>query len=242
MNNNYYKILEVDSGASPEVIEKAYKALAKKYHPDLQEEGQKEAAGEKLKLINEAYDVLSDPTSRAEYDKKLTEENTFNNTNRSNENTNMNMNNNSNNMYQNGNSNYNNKKNNMYQNSNYNNNIYNQQNDAYDRAAREFAQAEEQMRKEQELEERQHEIEYQEELQKAKQKAYYDAYIQDLKNRGYKIKYKKSPKENLKTFLAILITAGIVAIVIQIPIVKKFIVELYNGNPLIKSICDAFKK
>lgn len=234
MNNNYYKILEVDSGASPEVIEKAYKALAKKYHPDLQEESQKEAAGEKLKLINEAYDVLSDPTSRAEYDKKLAEENTFNNTNYSNEN----MNNNSNNMYQNSNSNYNN---NMYQqNGNYNyNNIYNQQNNTYDKAAREFAQAEEQMRKEQELEERQHEIEYQEELQKAKQKAYYDAYIQDLKNRGYKIKYKKTPRENFKTFLAILITAGIVALVLQIPIVKRFMVELYNGNPLIKSLYDA---
>lgn len=42
MNKNYYKILEVDSSASPEVIEKAYKTLAKKYHPDLQEESQKE--------------------------------------------------------------------------------------------------------------------------------------------------------------------------------------------------------
>ena len=33
---NYYKILEVDKNASPEVIEKAYKTLVKKYHPDLQ--------------------------------------------------------------------------------------------------------------------------------------------------------------------------------------------------------------
>ena len=33
---NYYEILEVDSKASPEVIEKAYKTLVKKYHPDLQ--------------------------------------------------------------------------------------------------------------------------------------------------------------------------------------------------------------
>ena len=53
MYKNYYKILEVDSSASPEVIEKAYKALAKKYHPDLQEESQKKSAGEKLKEINE---------------------------------------------------------------------------------------------------------------------------------------------------------------------------------------------
>ena len=64
MNKNYYKILEVDSSASPEVIEKAYKTLAKKYHPDLQEESQKESAGEKLKEINSdlylfSYELLS---------------------------------------------------------------------------------------------------------------------------------------------------------------------------------------
>ena len=71
MNKNYYKILEVDSNASPEVIEKAYKTLAKKYHPDLQEESQKESAGEKLKEINEAYEILSNPESRANFDKIL---------------------------------------------------------------------------------------------------------------------------------------------------------------------------
>ena len=36
---NYYEILEVDKKASPEIIEKSYKVLAKKYHPDLQKEG-----------------------------------------------------------------------------------------------------------------------------------------------------------------------------------------------------------
>ena len=38
---NYYEILEVDRKASPEVIDKAYKTLAKKYHPDLQDENNK---------------------------------------------------------------------------------------------------------------------------------------------------------------------------------------------------------
>ena len=57
---NYYDILEVARNASPEVIEKAYKALVKKYHPDLQPDEKKQMAENKIKLINEAYDVLSD--------------------------------------------------------------------------------------------------------------------------------------------------------------------------------------
>ena len=71
MDKNYYKILEVDKNASSEVIDKAYKALAKKYHPDLQEDSNKSQAEEKLKSINEAYSVLSDPNSRAKYDSTL---------------------------------------------------------------------------------------------------------------------------------------------------------------------------
>ena len=73
MDKNYYKILEVDKNASSEVIDKAYKALAKKYHPDLQDDSNKAQAEEKLKLINEAYSVLSDPSSRAKYDSTLKE-------------------------------------------------------------------------------------------------------------------------------------------------------------------------
>ena len=41
MDKNYYKILEIDQDASEEIIEKAYKTLVKKYHPDLQDETQK---------------------------------------------------------------------------------------------------------------------------------------------------------------------------------------------------------
>ena len=51
---NYYEILEVDSKASPEVIEKAYKTLVKKYHPDLQNAINKNEYEEKMKEINEA--------------------------------------------------------------------------------------------------------------------------------------------------------------------------------------------
>lgn len=68
---DYYSILEVNKNASKEVIEKAYKVLAKKYHPDLQRN--KEAAEKKLKEINEAYDVLSDSFLKEQYDRELKE-------------------------------------------------------------------------------------------------------------------------------------------------------------------------
>lgn len=65
---DYYKILEVNKDASPEIIEKVYKILVKKYHPDLQKGQAKIDAEEKIKKINQAYDVLSDPIKREEYD------------------------------------------------------------------------------------------------------------------------------------------------------------------------------
>ena len=68
---NYYEILQVDKNASDEIIEKAYKLLAKKYHPDIHPENKKEWAEEKIKQINEAYSVLSDIERRAEYDRKF---------------------------------------------------------------------------------------------------------------------------------------------------------------------------
>ena len=66
-----YELLEVSETASKEIIEKAYKVLAKKYHPDLQKEEDKAKAEQKMKQINEAYDILSDDTKRAKYDEEL---------------------------------------------------------------------------------------------------------------------------------------------------------------------------
>lgn len=69
--NTLYEMLEVSENASDEVIEKAYKVLAKKYHPDLQKEQNKKSAEIKMKEINEAYEVLGNKEKRREYDLKL---------------------------------------------------------------------------------------------------------------------------------------------------------------------------
>ncbi|WP_062398002.1 DnaJ domain-containing protein [Methanogenium cariaci] len=63
---DYYETLGVGRDASPDDIKKSFRQLARKYHPDLNE-GSKEAE-EKFKEINEAYQVLSDPQKKAEYD------------------------------------------------------------------------------------------------------------------------------------------------------------------------------
>ncbi len=172
---NYYQILEVDKCASSEVIEKAYKALVKKYHPDLQESNMKGEAEEKIKLINEAYEVLSNPDSRAKYDETL----------------------------------------------------------------KQSEISEQEIRKQQEYQQKQ--LEYEKQLQQARQKAYRDAYIQDLKNRGYKIKYKKTPREYLKNFIAFIITITIILILLQIPFVQNFFIKIYEENIVIQTIVNIFK-
>lgn len=63
----YYDILEISENASEEVIRMAYKALAKKYHPDVYKGDPKEA-GDKMKKINEAFEVLSNEQKRKQYD------------------------------------------------------------------------------------------------------------------------------------------------------------------------------
>lgn len=70
---NLYELLEVSEKASQEIIEKAYKTLAKKWHPDLQGGSNKALAEEKMKKINNAYSILSDENKRKEYDAKLEE-------------------------------------------------------------------------------------------------------------------------------------------------------------------------
>ncbi len=68
---NYYEILEINEYASQELIEHSYKVLAKKYHPDLNSNGNIKLAEQKFKEISEAYYVLSDPNLRSQYNLKI---------------------------------------------------------------------------------------------------------------------------------------------------------------------------
>ena len=64
---NYYDILGVEEDADSESIKKAYKKLAKQFHPDLNPDDV-ESAEKKFKKINEAYHVLIDDDERVKYD------------------------------------------------------------------------------------------------------------------------------------------------------------------------------
>ena len=68
---DYYRVLQVRRDAEQVVIERAYKALSLKYHPDVATPSQRQAATRRMQLINEAYRVLRDPVSRRRYDATL---------------------------------------------------------------------------------------------------------------------------------------------------------------------------
>ncbi len=208
---NYYEILEVDKKASPEVIEKAYKTLVKKYHPDLQDGEKKSEYEEKMKIINEAYSVLTDDYKKANYDEQL-QENTvplekYEELLQENQklryqldNISPQINNNQTTI------------NNMQNSS--------QRDDTISRITKIMN----------------------ENIKQARAQAYNDAYEQDMKNRGYTIKYQHDLKYYLKFIGCLIIVVLVFFIIYQIPIVKRFFNQLYEENVLIQAIVDVFKK
>lgn len=199
MDKNYYDILQINKNASPEIIEKAYKTLAKKYHPDLQEEKNKKQAEEILKELNEAYETLSDTEKKQSYDAFLAEQeqkkqNRVSTTNPINHSSSIPKNNSS------------------------------------------SHQEQDLLRQQQLLQEQ--ELFYQQQLEQARKKAYYDAYIQDLKNRGYKIRYKKTLKDYIMLFVSLVITILIFFLLWQIPFIRNFLLNLYLENEIIHIIID----
>ncbi len=67
-DQDYYAILQVHEKAIPEVIDRAYRVLARKYHPDVHPPEKKTWAQAKMTQLNIAYQVISNPARRAEYD------------------------------------------------------------------------------------------------------------------------------------------------------------------------------
>ena len=230
---NYYELLEVSEKASPEVIKKAYITLVKKYHPDLQPDDEKKSAEDKIKEINEAYEVLSDKAKKESYDRKLQ----MQRVREEHYNISSNSQNTSNNTYKNTNRtpNSNNKKNNyskphpqkrvihkptMNENfddfgdfNNFQNDYNNIMNEVYNNAYNE-----------------------------AYNNAYNQAYINNLKNMGYEIRYERPFKEKLKiafaSFCGILLVIFIGFILWHIPFIKNYFINLYNDNVIFKIIVD----
>lgn len=216
MEKNYYEILEVDKKASPEIIKKSYSTLAKKYHPDLQPEDMKQDAEEKFKLINEAYEVLSDPEKRKNYDASLSENIISKEEYDSIYMENLKLRDIINEMqkeYSQNNSSYpRQEENNNFSEDSQSNQQQNYTNPFINNSQQNYYN------------------EYMNNIEEARRQAYHDAYIQDLRNRGYKIRYQKTWKDYFKSFLSIILTILILFILWHIPFIQNLIKDniLFN--------------
>lgn len=213
---NYYELLEVSEKASPEVIKKAYTTLVKKYHPDLQPDSEKKAAEEKIKEINEAYEILSDKTKRENYNNELERERIKQN--KKNYSTNQ-VNNN------------NNTSKNQQKKIIRTPHIQNDDDDDFS----DFAQFQ------QDYNNIMNEV-YNNAYNQAYNNAYNQAYINNLKNMGYDIQFERSFKEKVKLVISVIIGILIVIfigfILWQIPPIKHYFITLYNTNTLFKILVD----
>lgn len=214
---NLYEILEVSENASKDVIEKVYKVLAKKYHPDLQTTAQeKKIAEEKMKEINEAYSILSDDEKRAKYDQKLRNERIIQENKEKNT---INYYPNNSNIYREANNTYTNV--NQDEKNNYSNNIYNNtSNEKLNKA----------------LKKNQKKLEKQ--LKRKMEDAYLKAYGDYLRKNGYRVKYRFDYK-NIPILLGIITVIIFVGWLLWIiPISHDYMIEVYNENIIIKKLVD----
>lgn len=217
---NYYEILEVDVNASPEVIEKAYRTLVKKYHPDLQPDDKKQDAKNKIKMINEAYDTLSTQTKKEQYDNELERLRDIENKKREEEIRKY---------YQKSNTTQNNH--NTYQNDFYNNNYMSK------KQIRTPKVQQHPSNKEKKSKQMKNNL-YDEQMRKA----YNDAYIDALRNMGYEIEYQKTWKDYLRGLLVIIFVIVFCFILWHIPFVKNFILDFYNNNEIIQTFVNSIKQ
>lgn len=215
-----YKVLEVDRKASIDVIEKAYKVLAKKNHPDLQSTQEaKKQAEEKIKKINEAYEILKDEEKRRKYDLELEQEekrNTINNTKYNNSGVNgvtYNKVNYNRNVGTTNNTKCNNRTN--YQ-SNYDQNNQNSDTELTDKQRKKLNKK----------------------LQRKMEDEYLRAYGDYLTKNGYKVAFRVNWRKLPYLLIIILVVIVIGAFLWYFPITNKYIVSLYEDNIIIKKIVD----
>ena len=208
-----YDILEVSRKASKEVIEKAYKTLAKKYHPDLQTAENKEYAEKRMKEINEAYDILSNEEKRKEYDYKLENEEEKQRQQEYQKNVG----------YENSNVQSTNYTGNNVNSSN-NSSNYNNTNFDWRKAYANLSQKEQRkiMKK----------------VQKEANAEYRKQYEDYFRSLGFKIKHKWTFKDILTIILVIGALAIIVGVLWLIPPTHEYMLNLYNTNLIVRIFTD----
>lgn len=207
---NFYEILEVSQRASNEVIEKAYKVLAKKYHPDVQTTDNKKQAEEKMKQINEAYEILINPSKREEYNKELEKIKNQQQALRNKQNINQNEQTN------------NNQSNIEYKEEaaetkgeNVNNN--------YDKYAKKEFKRQKRIRRK---------------LERQTNKRYLEAYDDYLRQRGFRVRYRWTFRKAIELIISIILIIFIIYLLSLIPTIRAKFINIYMQNDIIKFITD----
>lgn len=211
-----YEILEVSEKASDEVIEKAYKTLAKKYHPDLQQTPEdKKNAEQKMQKINEAYETLKDQNKRSEYDIKLQRE--------KDKQTEY--------------AHYNNMQQNIRQQSanQYREEPKNQPN--YNQYGNNYKSAEEWQQILANLSPKERE-KLMKKIQRDAKEEYTRVAEDYYRQQGYRVKHKTTPREYLEKFLTIVIIICVFAVLWIIPPSRNWMIKLYEDNIAVKLVVD----